>query len=144
MLNRAILITHPDWPWCFEPEEIHPRTLKTCLETLQNIHQLALKAKIAGTEICLFKTPDLYVNHPLPRKAKPLVADIEAAASKILVDAHHLETNAAAVAKNSNAKFWIVAGFWKELCCSDCKYGILSIPGKKALIPHNLSTESGI
>jgi hypothetical protein len=139
--RTAVLVTHPDWPWCYQPEDLRPETLKACLQTLKNIRHFVRKAKRAGSEIYLYKTPQWCKNRPLPKKIETLVNAIEKASAKIIVDANHLETNAATIAKNSPAQSWIITGFWKDLCCDACKDGILSVPGKKVAIPRNLSTE---
>lgn len=141
-LAQALLIVHPDWPWVYEPEWMCKDTMKQAEVALANIHKEVLAFQKEKKPIHVFATPSKYRKRKLPKRFRIIIQDIEHAAHSILATADFLEENAECLAKKIGKAQWTIAGFWEDLCCCDCAFGIKQATKKKPLRPKHLTVES--
>lgn len=141
-MSRGLLIVHPDWPWVFHPEDIERNTMVAAENTLHRIVQHARRKKTAGVPIHLLATPKRYQNLTPPSSVDRICKELLWIANSIRVSADNLDTHAAAIAQRyPKITYWTVAGFWKDLCCADCRHGIRQTK-KKAESPNSLAVEA--
>lgn len=119
----GFILVHLDWPWVYEPKELREDMLPLCEKTLDHLER-ALRLRKPEQPLVCIQTPEPNKHFKAPRKIQAQIIALESPSFLSMKASDELENLGAYIArKYPQVTHWKIGGFWKDLCCSDVRYG---------------------